>query len=66
MAAIHGTTRGGEGVLPGVSVELKNEQFETVYEAVSDEAGRFSLSVPDGVYPFLTAVREYGVRYLEY
>lgn len=37
-----------------------------MYETVSDEAGRFSLSVPDGRYPFLTAVREYGDRYLEY
>ncbi len=66
MAIIHGTAIGGEGVLSDVSVELKNERFETIYETVSDEAGRFSLSVPDGTYPFLTAVREYGDRYLEY
>ena len=66
MAIIHGTTIGGEGILSGVSVEVKNEQFETIYETVSDEAGFFSLSVPDGIYPFLTAVREYGDRYLEY
>lgn len=66
MAIIHGTVIGGEGILPGVSVEIKNEQFETLYETVSDEAGTFSLSVPDGIYPFLTAVRDYGDRYLEY
>ena len=58
MAIIHGTTIGGEGILSGVSVEVKSEQFETIYETVSDETGFFSLSVPDGVYPFLTAVRE--------
>ena len=66
MAILHGTAIGREGVLPGVCVEIKNEQFETLYEAVSDEAGLFSLFVPDGVYPFLTAVREYGDRCLEY
>ena len=66
MAIIHGTVTGGDGILPGVSVEIKNEQFETLYETVSDETGTFSLSVPDGIYHFLTAVREYGDRYLEY
>ncbi len=66
MAIIRGTAMGTDGVLSGVSVELKNERFETVYQALSDEAGSFRLSVPDGTYPFLTAVREYGDRYLEY
>ncbi len=66
MAILRGTTIGRERILPGVCVEIKNEQFETLFETVSDEAGHFSLSVPDGVYPFLTAVREYGDRYLEY
>lgn len=66
MAIIHGKVIGGEGFIPGVSVEIKNEQFETLYKTISDEAGDFSLSVPDGIYPFLTAVRDYGDRYLEY
>ena len=66
MAILHGTAMGGDGILPGVRVEIKNDRFETLYETVSDEAGHFSLSVPDGAYPFLTAVREYGDRYLEY
>ncbi len=66
MAIIHGTAMGGKGALSGVSVEIKNERFETIYAAISDEAGYFSLSVPDGIYPFLTAVREYGDHYLEY
>lgn len=66
MAIIYGTATGRDGVLSGVSVELKNKRFETVYQTFSDETGFFSLSVPDGTYPFLTAVREYGNRYLEY
>ena len=66
MAIIRGTTEGIDGALAGVLVECKNERFETVYQTVSDESGRFSLFVPDGTYPFLTAVRDYGERYLEY
>ena len=66
MAIIRGTAMGGEGALSGVSVEIKNERFETLYGTVSGEDGLFSLFVPDGTYPFLTAVREYGSRYLEY
>ena len=66
MASIRGTTAGREGVLASVSVEIKNENFETMYQTLSDESGNFELCVPDGVYPFLTAVRNYGDQYLEY
>lgn len=67
MAAIKGITRDKNGAaLPCVSVELKNEQFQTVYQAESDEQGQFALTVPDGDYPFLTAVRDYTEKYLEF
>lgn len=67
MAVIQGVTKGKHNnVLSGVSVELKNDQFQTVYETISDENGHFELTVPDGVYPFLTAVRDYADQFLEY
>lgn len=67
MATIQGITRDKQGnILPEVSVELKNESFQTVYAAVSDEQGRFTLTVPEAIYPFLIAVRDYAVGYLEY
>ena len=66
MAIIKGTTVGREGTLASVSIEIKNENFETIYQTLSDESGKFELCVPDGVYPFLIAVRDYGDQYLEY
>ena len=60
MANIKGTTVGREGALASVSIEIKNENFETIYQTFSDGSGKFELCVPDGVYPFLTAVRDYG------
>lgn len=52
--------------LGGVVVEVKNESFQTIYSAESAEDGSFSVELPDGVYPFVTAVKEYGQNYLEY
>lgn len=67
MAVIRGTTTDKDGkALPGVLIELKNEAFQTLYETISDDCGRFTLTVPDGNYPFLTAVRDYATEYLEF
>lgn len=66
MAVIKGTTAGREGALASVLIEIKNENFETIYQTRSGENGEFELFVPDGSYPFLTAVRGYGEQYLEY
>ncbi len=66
MANIKGTTAGREGALASVLIEIKNENFETIYQTLSNESGNFELCVPDGLYPFLTAVRDYGDQYLEY
>ena len=52
--------------IANAAVELKDEHFETVYQAFSDDAGHYQLDVPPGHYPFLTAVKEYAVQYLEY
>lgn len=52
--------------IANAAVDLKDEHFETVYQAFSDDAGHYQLDVPPGHYPFLTAVKEYAVQYLEY
>lgn len=52
--------------IANAAVELKDEHFETVYQAFSDDAGHYQLDVPPGHYPFLTAVKDYAVHYLEY
>lgn len=67
MSKISGIIKDKLGnVLTQVSVELKNENFQTEYSAISDEQGRFAMTVPDMVYPYLTAVRDYASDYLEY
>lgn len=67
MAIIQGITKDKQGnILTAVTVELKNEDFRTMHSAISDEHGHFIITVPDAVYPFLTAVRDYAIDYLEY
>ncbi len=67
MAIIRGITKGADGnAMPDVTVEVKSEDFQTLHATRSDEHGRFALDVPDGNYPFLTAVRDYATRYLEF
>ncbi len=50
----------------GASVEIKGENFYTVYETQSDENGHYLFDIPSGKYPFLIAVKDYGVKNLEY
>ena len=47
-------------------VEVKGETFVTLFSTESNEAGYYVLDIPTGQYPFLTAVKDYGVDYLEY
>ena len=47
-------------------VEVKGENFVTLFSTESKEDGRYVLDIPAGQYPFLTAVKDYGVNYLEY
>lgn len=52
--------------MPSALVEVKNDRFQTLYSAMSDDAGHYQLDIPAGRYPFLTAVKDYAVHYLEY
>lgn len=53
--------------LQGVTVELKNDKFETVLSADTDKAGQFAIETDkEAFYPYLTAVRDYAEEYLEY
>ena len=47
-------------------IEIKGEDFVTLFSTESNEDGYFVLEIPKGKYPFLTAVKDYGVNYLEY
>ena len=47
-------------------IEVKGENFVTLFSTESKEDGHYMLDIPTGKYPFLTAVKDYGVNYLEY
>ena len=47
-------------------IEVKGENFATLYRTESDRSGYYKLDIPAGRYPFLTAVKDYGTNYLEY
>jgi len=52
--------------IAGASVELKNERFETVVQAVTGQDGSYTLAAKKGNYMALTAVKDYQIRCLEY
>ena len=47
-------------------MEIKDNNFDTIYFTKSDEHGDYKIDLPAGIYPFVTAVRDYGEKYLEY
>lgn len=47
-------------------IEVKNNNFITIFSTSSDENGYYKLDIPSGTYPFLTAVKDYAVNNLEY
>lgn len=47
-------------------IEVKGENFVTLFSTESNEDGYYILDIPTGKYPFLTAVKDYGVNFLEY
>ena len=62
-----GYTKDKEGnSIAGAVIEVKDAQFQTIYQAQSNMQGYSSVELPAGEYPFLTAVRDYGIDYLEY
>ncbi len=47
-------------------IEVKGDNFITLFSATSNEDGYYKFDIPVGKYPFLTAVKDYGTNYLEY
>ena len=47
-------------------VEIKDCNFITLYHTQSNDDGYYQLDIPEGRYPFLVAVKNYAVNYLEY
>ena len=47
-------------------IEVKDENFVTLFSTESNDDGYYVLDIPTGLYPFLTAVKDYGVNFLEY
>ena len=52
--------------IAGASVEIKGDDFVTIYHTESAENGYYQFDIPSGHYPFLIAVKDYAVNYLEY
>ena len=52
--------------ITGASVEIKDARFQTLYSGFSDELGRYEIEAADDVYPFVIAVKDYGINNLEY
>ncbi len=52
--------------ISGVTVEIKDERFQTLYCAESDKKGYYEIEAADGIYAFVIAVKDYGVNNLEY
>jgi len=64
---LFGTVSNAKGVpLEAVDVQLMDRKFEALYQTKTDETGSFELVVPKGVYPFLFACKDYGIKNLEY
>lgn len=52
--------------LARVQVELKDGRFDTQIACETDENGYFEWNADRGVFPYMTAVREYAENYLEF
>lgn len=47
-------------------VEIKEENFNTLFSTESDNNGYYIFDIPAGKYPFLIAVKDYQSNFLEY
>jgi len=61
----HATDQNGQPFADAV-IEIKGNDFITLFSAETDETGYYQFDIPKGNYPFLTAVKDYGINYLEY
>lgn len=48
------------------AVEVKGEDFHTIFSALTDADGHYEIDLPDGNYPFIIAVKDYAETCLEY
>ena len=53
-------------VIANALIEIKGNDFVTIYSTESDENGYYKFDIPTGKYPFLIAVKDYAVNCLEY
>ncbi len=66
---ISGTVSDFQGnPIEGATIRLKNRAFENLYETMSDKMGHYSLTVKEGDYYCLYAIKlsEYRINRLEY
>lgn len=52
--------------MEGVTVGLKNSEFEDVFSTMTNGNGEYFLEAKPEYYPFMYAVKEYGENFLEY
>ena len=64
---LFGYTLDKNGVpIAGAAVEIKDEGFKTLYSAESNDDGYYEIEAGEAVYPFVVAVKDYGVSCLEF
>lgn len=64
---LHGYATDKNGApIAQAQIEVKAENFNTLYCTESGADGYYELDIPAGTYPFLTAVKDYAVNCLEY
>lgn len=67
MAFIHGKVTDFEGKpIADADIDLKNDNFETLYSTKSDSHGNYKLAVKPGRYSSLFACKDYSTKNLEY
>lgn len=67
MVEIHGKATDFDGnPMEGAVVEIKNKQFVTVYQALSDANGSYRLRISEGTYIAMYACKDYLTKNLEY
>lgn len=53
-------------VISDAMIEIKRDDFITIYSTKSDSNGYYKFDIPQGKYPFMIAVKNYVTKYLEF
>ena len=53
-------------VISNAIIEIKDEEFQTVYQTMSDNSGYYEIACDNKIYPFLIGVKDYAIENLEY